>query len=112
MKGDICNKSDVGNAIIDCDAAVNLAAETHVDRSINDAESFIRSNVLGIHILLEAARIFCLKKFVQIGTDEVYGSVTAGSFIESDSLNPSSPYSAYKAAADLLALVSSQHCNV
>jgi len=103
VHGDICDKMDVDNAIMDCDAVVNFAAETHVDRSIIDAGSFIRTNVLGTHTLLEAARISGLEKFVQIGTDEVYGSVEAGSFTESDPLNPSSPYSASKAGADLLA---------
>ncbi|MFZ3147632.1 MAG: dTDP-glucose 4,6-dehydratase [Methanothrix sp.] len=103
VHGDICNKGDVDNAIMDCDAVVSFAAETHVDRSITEAGSFIRTNVLGTHTLLEAARTSCLEKFVQIGTDEVYGSVASGSFIESDPLNPSSPYSASKAGADLLA---------
>jgi dTDP-glucose 4,6-dehydratase len=103
VHGDICDKMDVDNAIMDCDAVVNFAAETHVDRSITDAGSFIQTNVLGTHTLLEAARISGLEKFVQIGTDEVYGSAEAGSFTETDSLNPSSPYSASKAGADLLA---------
>ena len=103
VHGDICDKSDVDKAIMDCDAVVNFAAETHVDRSITEAGSFIRTNVLGTHTLLEAARTSGLEKFVQIGTDEVYGSVAAGSFTESDPLNPSSPYSASKAGADLLA---------
>lgn len=103
VHGDICDKSDVDKAIMNCDAVVNFAAETHVDRSITQAGSFIRSNVLGTHTLLEAARASGLEKFVQIGTDEVYGSAPAGSFSESDLLNPSSPYSASKAGADLLA---------
>ena len=103
VHGDICDKSDVDRAIMDCDAVVNFAAETHVDRSITKAGSFIRTNVLGTHTLLEAARTSGLEKFVQIGTDEVYGSVAVGSFIESDPLDPSSPYSASKAGADLLA---------
>jgi dTDP-glucose 4,6-dehydratase len=86
-----------------CNAAVNFAAETHVDRSIADAGSFVRTNVLGTHTLLEEARRAGLERFVQIGTDEVYGSLKDGSFQESDTLNPSSPYSASKAGADLLA---------
>ncbi|MBN1236728.1 MAG: dTDP-glucose 4,6-dehydratase [Methanotrichaceae archaeon] len=102
VQGDICNKDDVALAMQGCDAAVNFAAETHVDRSITDAGSFVRTNVLGTHVLLEAARKMCLEKFVQIGTDEVYGSAFSGSFNEFDSLNPSSPYSASKAGADLL----------
>ena len=103
VHGDICDKSDVDKAMMNCDAVVNFAAETHVDRSITQAGSFIRTNVLGTHTLLEAARTSGLDKFVQIGTDEVYGSAAAGSFSESDPLNPSSPYSASKAGADLLA---------
>jgi dTDP-glucose 4,6-dehydratase len=103
VRGDICDKMDVDNAIMDCDAVVNFAAETHVDRSITQAGTFLRTNVLGTHTLLEAARTSSLKKFVQIGTDEVYGSVAVGSFTENDPLNPSSPYSASKAGADLMA---------
>ena len=103
VHGDICNRDDVYDALKDCDTVVNFAAETHVDRSINDADAFVRTNVLGTHTLLEAARKLNLQKFVQIGTDEVYGSAESGSFIESDPLNPSSPYSASKAGADLMA---------
>jgi len=103
VHGDICNNDYVYGALKGCDAVVNFAAETHVDRSINDADTFVLTNVLGTHTLLEAARKLDLGKFVQIGTDEVYGSASSGSFIESDSLNPSSPYSASKASADLLA---------
>lgn len=103
LQGDICDPAAVGRAMDGCDAAVNFAAETHVDRSILDAGSFVRTNVLGTHILLEEARKRGLARFVQIGTDEVYGSTSEGSFLESDPLNPSSPYSASKAGADLLA---------
>jgi len=103
VHGDICDDEDVDKAMKGCDAAVNFAAETHVDRSITGSSSFVRTNVVGTHTLLEAARKSGLKKFIQIGTDEVYGSTKSGSFTESDSLNPSSPYSASKAGADLLA---------
>jgi dTDP-glucose 4,6-dehydratase len=103
IQGDICDKGDVGQAMEGCDAVVNFAAETHVDRSIADASSFVKTNVLGTHSLLETAREQELHRFVQIGTDEVYGSTTSSSFSEDDSLNPSSPYSASKAGADLLA---------
>ena len=103
VQGDICDKDIVHEAMKDCDAVVHFAAETHVDRSINDADTFVLTNVLGTHTLLEATRKLDLEKFVQIGTDEVYGSRTSGSFKECDSLNPSSPYSASKAGADLLA---------
>jgi dTDP-glucose 4,6-dehydratase len=86
------------------DSVVNFAAETHGDRSINDPGDFLRSDVIGMHVLLEAARK-CprLQKFVQISTDEVYGSATDGAFSEDGALNPTSPYSASKASADLLA---------
>jgi dTDP-glucose 4,6-dehydratase len=103
LQGDICDPAAVRQAMDGCDAAVNFAAETHVDRSIVDAGSFVRTNVLGTHTLLEEARKRSLGRFVQIGTDEVYGSIPDGSFLESDTLNPSSPYSASKAGADLLA---------
>jgi len=103
VQGDICDRQAVDSVIRSCDAVVNFAAETHVDRSISDAGSFVRTNVLGTHTLLEAARDLGLEKIVQIGTDEVYGSTDVGSFSEADPLNPSSPYSASKAGADLLA---------
>lgn len=103
IRGDICNRDDVDKAIRDCDTVLNFAAETHVDRSIIDAGSFVTTDVLGTYTLLEAARRHEIERFVQIGTDEVYGSIHGGSFSEKDPLNPSSPYSASKAAADLLA---------
>jgi dTDP-glucose 4,6-dehydratase len=103
VKGDICERDDVLAAIRDCDAVVNFAAETHVDRSINNADIFVSTNIMGTHTLLEASKKISLQKFVQISTDEVYGSTISGSFMESDPLNPSSPYSASKAGADLLA---------
>jgi dTDP-glucose 4,6-dehydratase len=78
VHGDICDKGGVEQVMMNCDAVVNFAAETHVDRSITEAGSFIRTNVLGTHTLLEAARTSGLEKFVQIGTDEVYGSATSG----------------------------------
>ncbi len=87
----------------DVDCVVHLAAETHVDRSIMDAAEFIMTDVCGTFILLEAARKFKVKRFLQISTDEVYGSVPEGAAREEDRLNPSNPYSASKAAADLLA---------
>ena len=87
------------------DAVVNFAAETHVDRSILDSEPFVRTNVEGTRCLLEAARHHKVSKFVQISTDEVYGSLgTTGSFREGTPLDPTSPYSASKAAADFLVL--------
>lgn len=103
VQGDICDKDAVHGAMEGCDLAVNFAAETHVDRSIDNADAFLTTNVLGTHTLLEEARRSDLERFVQIGTDEVYGSAPSGSFRETDPLNPSSPYSASKASADLLA---------
>jgi dTDP-glucose 4,6-dehydratase len=103
IKGDICNPSDVDKAIKDIEIIFNLAAETHVDRSIIEAGIFVKTNILGTHNLLEAARKNDVKKYVQISTDEVYGSIDEGSFKEDDLLDPSSPYSASKAGADLLA---------
>ena len=85
------------------DVVVNFAAETHVDRSILWADDFIKTDVLGAFTLLEAARQFGVKRFVQISTDEVYGSILTGSFTEESPLNPRNPYSASKAGADRLA---------
>jgi dTDP-glucose 4,6-dehydratase len=104
IKGDIADKDAVDAAAKGCDAIVNFAAETHVDRSIVGADEFIRTDVLGVFVLLEAARRLGIKRFMQISTDEVYGSVENGSSIEFDKLSPNSPYSASKASADLLTL--------
>jgi dTDP-glucose 4,6-dehydratase len=86
-----------------CDSVVNFAAESHVDRSITSPEDFVRTDVLGVFTLLEEARRCDVKRFVQISTDEVYGSTVSGSFSEKDILDPSSPYSASKAGGELLA---------
>ncbi len=102
VKGDICDRDVTERLIKDCDIVVNFAAESHVDRSIEDASSFIRSNVFGVFRLLEACRKFEVEKFIQISTDEVYGSIDSGAFTETSILNPSNPYSASKAAADML----------
>jgi len=101
VKGDICNKSIVSKLAKKVDTIVNFAAETHVDRSILDANSFVQTNVFGTYILLEAANEN-KTKFMQISTDEVYGSIKKTSFKETNSLNPNSPYSASKAGADML----------
>lgn len=86
-------------------AVINFAAESHVDRSINDPQNFIHTNIVGTSVLLDAARRHGVKRFLQISTDEVYGSLGAsGRFTETSPLDPSSPYSASKAGADLLAL--------
>ena len=101
IQGDICSKDDV-NRIGDCDLLFNFAAETHVDRSINDAGVFVRTDVIGTHTLLEHARTHEVGRFVQISTDEVYGSVASGYSKEGDRMQPSSPYSASKAGAEML----------
>lgn len=104
VEGDICDKELVEGLVSDADAVVNFAAETHVDRSIKYPDDFLMTNVFGVKTLLEAARKANVSRFVQIGTDEVYGSVTEGLSKEADPLSPRSPYSATKAAGDLLAL--------
>jgi dTDP-glucose 4,6-dehydratase len=85
-----------------CDAVVNFAAESHVDRSIADQEAFARTHVIGTGVLLDAVRELGVPRFVQVSTDEVYGSIPDGSFTETSPLDPSSPYSATKAGGDLL----------
>ena len=103
VKGDICDKKIVGELMPNMDAVVNFAAETHVDRSIMDADNFIKTDVIGTFILLEAAEKNNIKKFIQISTDEVYGEIREGSFKETHELRPRNPYAASKAAADRLA---------
>ncbi len=100
VKGDICSEEDVGR-VGHCEVIVNFAAETHVDRSITGPRAFVETDVLGTLNLLEYARKNHIHKYVQISTDEVYGSVDC-SCTESASLKPSSPYSASKTGADLL----------
>jgi len=104
IQGDICNRELVGKlARRGMDAVINFAAESHVDRSILDALEFVRTNVLGTLSLLDAARKHKISRFVQISTDEVYGSLgPTGAFSESSPLAPNSPYAASKASADLL----------
>ena len=85
-----------------CDAVVNFAAESHVDRSIDDQDAFARTHVIGTGTLLDAARELGVDRYLQVSTDEVYGSIESGSFTETSPLDPSSPYSATKAAGDLL----------
>jgi len=102
VRGDITKEKDVKNTMKNVDAIINFAAETHVDRSIADPENFVRTNFLGTYVLLEYARRYDVKRFIQISSDEVYGSIEKGSFREEDITNPSSPYSACKAGADML----------
>ena len=103
FKGDICDEIIVNELVKDCDVIVNFAAESHVDRSIGAPDDFIKTDIFGAFVLLEAARKHGVQKFIQISTDEVYGSIENGSFREADPLMPSSPYSASKAGADRLA---------
>lgn len=103
IRGDICNREVVKKAIQDCEAVINFAAESHVDRSIADATQFIKTDVLGAFNILEEARKQELKKSLMISTDEIYGHVLEGSFKETSTLKPRNPYSASKAGADLLA---------
>jgi len=103
VRGDIGDRAQVLEAMEGVDAVVHFAAETHVDRSNAGAAEFLSTNVTGTFTLLEAARELRVARFVAIGTDEVYGSIAKGAARELDPLNPSNPYSASKAAADLLA---------
>ena len=103
VKGDITDAKVVNGLVKKSDVIINFAAETHVDRSISDPHCFVRTNVFGTHILLEAAKKHGVDLFLQISTDEVYGSIIEGAFKETDPLKPNSPYSATKAGADLLA---------
>ena len=105
IKGDICD-SEIVDSIFQRfrpDFLVNFAAESHVDRSIGDAADFIRTDMQGVYVLLEAARKHGIGRFVQISTDEVYGSIDEGSFTEESPLMPSNPYAASKAGGDRLA---------
>ena len=103
VKGDIADSQLVSRLVKRHDVIINFAAETHVDRSITDPYSFVRTNVVGTHTLLEAAKASGVGLFIQISTDEVYGSIAKGSFREKDPLEPNSPYSAAKAGGDLMA---------
>ncbi len=102
IRGGIEDPALVREAMAGCDCVVNFAAESHVDRSITGQDVFVRTHVLGTSVLLEAARERGVGRFLQISTDEVYGSTNAGSFTEASPLAPSSPYSATKAGGDLL----------
>jgi dTDP-glucose 4,6-dehydratase len=102
IEGAIEDPATVREAMAGCDAVVNFAAESHVDRSIADQDVFARTHVIGTSVLLDAVRELNVRRYVQVSTDEVYGSIEEGSFTETSPLNPSSPYSATKAAGDLL----------
>ena len=102
VEGDICDTELVGKLVSENDLAVNFAAESHVDRSINGAKDFVVTNVLGTQTLLDAVRKSGAKTYLQVSTDEVYGSIEDGSWPETDPLLPNSPYAASKASADLI----------
>jgi dTDP-glucose 4,6-dehydratase len=103
-KGDVCRRERVEGVMRKerPAALVHFAAETHVDRSIVNADPFVETNIKGTKVLMDAARKFGLERFIHISTDEVYGEIARGSFTESSPLQPNSPYAASKAAADLL----------
>jgi len=105
VRGDICDPGAVAAIFQNhpIDTVVHFAAESHVDRSIADGSSFVRTNVLGTFTLLDYALKHGVRRFIHVSTDEVYGSTCEGSFTETDNLNPSSPYSSSKAGSDLLA---------
>ena len=104
VRGDICDRDAVAAAMRGHDTVVHFAAESHVDRSIVDPDTFVRTNCLGTNVMCDVARHLDVGRFLHISTDEVYGSVEEGSSLESDRLEPRSPYSASKAGSDLIAL--------
>ena len=104
VPGDICDRELVASVVPGHDLVVNFAAETHVDRSIDEASGFVTTNVLGVQVLLQACLESRVRRVVQVSTDEVYGSIPSGSWTENAPLAPNSPYSAAKAGGDLIAL--------
>jgi dTDP-glucose 4,6-dehydratase len=104
VHGDVCDAKLVRDVAQGVDAIVNMAAETHVDKSLLEADAFLRTDVFGVFTLLEAVRALKIPRLLHVSTDEVYGSVASGSSREDDPLRPSNPYSASKAGGDLLAL--------
>src|ERR1700734_3687471 len=103
IQGDICDASLLASLLPGHDAVLNFAAETHVDRSIDGASDFVAANVVGVQTLLQACLDAGVPRVVQVSTDEVYGSIAAGSWTESAPLDPNSPYSAAKAGGDMIA---------
>ncbi len=104
VHGDICDRDVVAAALEGHDVVVHFAAESHVDRSLLDPDVFVRTNCSGTNVLCDVASQVGVERFVHISTDEVYGSIDEGSFVETDPLSPRSPYSAAKAGSDLIAL--------
>lgn len=103
LKGDICDSTHLEKSLEGHDFVIHFAAESHVDRSIDDASVFIQTNILGTYNVLEASRKLGIKKVIHISTDEVYGSIASGFADENHLLQPNSPYAASKASSDLLA---------
>lgn len=104
VEGDICNSNLVTSLLEDVDAVINFAAESHVDRSISGAADFVQTNIVGVQVLLDAIKASGRRtRFLQVSTDEVYGSIESGSWTEEWPLQPNSPYSASKASGELLA---------
>ena len=97
IQGDICDNNKIDKLVRHVDIILNFAAESHVDRSIGKPDDFIKTDIYGVFVLLEASKKWSIERFVQISTDEVYGSIEDGQFEESASLMPSSPYAASKA---------------
>ena len=104
VKGDICDRDAVREAMTGHDQVVHFAAESHVDRSIVNPDAFVTTNCLGTNVMCDIARQVEVDRFLHISTDEVYGSIEEGSFVETDRLGPRSPYSSSKAGSDLIAL--------
>lgn len=104
VHGNICDPATLREAMEGCDAVVHFAAESHVDRSIAGSDDFIHTNCFGTNVVMDTARELGIERVIHVGTDEVYGSVELGSSLESDPLEPRSPYSASKAGSDLIAL--------
>lgn len=104
IHGDIADPMVAREAVQGCEVVINLAAESHVDRSLHNPTEFIETDVVGTATLIMAARAAGVRRFVQVSTDEVYGSIPTGAFRETDPIRPSSPYSASKAGGDLQAL--------
>ncbi|MBN1689196.1 MAG: dTDP-glucose 4,6-dehydratase [Candidatus Omnitrophica bacterium] len=102
VHGDICDGGVVNMVVEDVEAIIHFAAETHVDRSIDSADDFLHTNIFGTRTLLESAKRFDIKRFIHISSDEVYGSIEKGFVSEDSPLQPNNPYSASKAASDLL----------
>ncbi len=103
IQGDICDEDRIDKLVQNVDIILNFAAESHVDRSIGKPDDFIKTDIYGVFVLLEASKKWGIERFVQISTDEVYGSIENDYFKESDPLMPSSPYAASKAGGDRLA---------